>query len=128
MLVTSAGLGMLFVPLSLVALTRVRGEDSGVASSLLNTGQQVGGAIGLAALGTVTWTAGSNSDKHQVAQAAAAGHALPAKAGGTAPPAVLHQARAVGIPRGCPRAAGTAVGARIIRVPLSRVRRAALAV
>ncbi len=100
MLVTSAGLGMLFVPLSLVALTRVRGEDSGVASSLLNTGQQVGGAIGLAVLGTVTWTAVSNSVKHQVSQAAAAaaraGHPLPAvKAGGTTPPAVLHQALAV---------------------------------
>ena len=56
MLVTSVGLGMLFVPLSIVALNRVGGEDSGLASSLLNTGQQVGGAIGLAALGTVTWT------------------------------------------------------------------------
>jgi len=54
MLVTSAGFGMLFVPLSLVARTRVRGEDSGIASSLLNTGQLVGQAIGVAALGTVT--------------------------------------------------------------------------
>jgi EmrB/QacA subfamily drug resistance transporter len=72
MLVTSAGFGMLFVPLALVALNRVRGEDSGVASSLLNTGQQVGGAIGLAALGTVTWTVVSNNIKHQAAQAAAA--------------------------------------------------------
>ena len=76
MLVTSIGLGMMFVPLSIVALNRVGGEDAGVASSLLNTGQQVGGAIGLAALGTVTWTAVSDSVKHQVAQAAAgaAGH------------------------------------------------------
>ena len=79
MLVTSIGLGMLFVPLSLVALNRVRGEDSGVASSLLNTGQQVGGAIGLAALGTVTWTAVANNVKHQAAVAAGhAGQALPA--------------------------------------------------
>ena len=69
MLVTSIGLGMLFVPISLVALTKVRAEDSGIASSLLNTGQQVGGAIGLAALGTVTWTAVSNSIKHQAAAA-----------------------------------------------------------
>jgi hypothetical protein len=71
MLVTSAGFGILFVPLSLVALNRVCTQDSGVASSLLNTGQQVGGAIGLAALGTVTWTVGSNTIKHQAAQAAA---------------------------------------------------------
>ena len=60
-LVTAAGLGLLFVPLSLVALTRVRDQDAGLASSLLNTGQQVGGSIGLAVLGTVAWTAVANS-------------------------------------------------------------------
>ena len=70
-LLTATGLGLLFVPLSLVALTRVRDEDSGVASSLLNTGQQVGGAIGLAALGTVAWTAVANSARSQIAAAGA---------------------------------------------------------
>jgi hypothetical protein len=43
-------------PPSLVALNRVRDEDSGLASRLLNAGQQIGGVIGLAVLGTVTWT------------------------------------------------------------------------
>jgi hypothetical protein len=132
MLVTSAGLGMLFVPLSLVALARVRSEDSGVASSLLNTGQQVGGAIGLAALGTVTWTAVSNSVKHQVAQAAAAaahaGHPLPAaRPGGSVPAAVLHQALATGISRGFLVAAGIAVVALVVAVVMIRVRREDLA-
>ena len=47
MLVTGAGFGLLIVPLSLVALARVAEADSGVASSLLNTGQQLGGSIGL---------------------------------------------------------------------------------
>jgi hypothetical protein len=56
MLVTSFGLGLLFVPLSLVALHGVAEQDAGVAASLLNTGQQVGGAIGLAALGTIAWS------------------------------------------------------------------------
>ncbi len=55
-LVIGAGLGLLFVPLSLVALSGVAEADSGVASSLLNTGRQVGGSIGLAVLGTVAWT------------------------------------------------------------------------
>ncbi|HEV2242077.1 MAG TPA: MFS transporter [Streptosporangiaceae bacterium] len=132
MLVTSAGLGLLFVPISMVALTRVRAEDSGVASSLLNTGQQVGGAIGLAALGTVTWTAVSNSVKHQVAQAAAAaahaGHPLPApKAGGSVPTGILHQALATGISRGFLVAAGIAVVALLISVAMIRVRREDLA-
>jgi len=132
MLVTSTGLGMLFVPLALVALTRVRPEDSGVASSLLNTGQQVGGAIGLAALGTVTWTAVSNSVKHQVAQAAAAaahaGHPLPAaRPGASVPAAVLHQALATGISRGFLVAAGIAVVALVVAVAMIRVRREDLA-
>src|SRR5229473_591984 len=58
MMVTAAGLGMLFMPLTLVALSKVQDRDAGLASSLLNTGQQVGGSIGLALLGTVAWTAG----------------------------------------------------------------------
>jgi EmrB/QacA subfamily drug resistance transporter len=132
MLVTSAGLGLLFVPISLIALTRVRGEDSGVASSLLNTGQQVGGAIGLAALGTVTWGAVSNSVKHQVSQAAAAaaaaGHPLPAtKPGGSVPAGILHQALATGISRGFLVAAGIAAVALLITVAMIRVRREDLA-
>ena len=61
MLVTSCGLGLVFVPLSLVALHNVAEQDSGVASSLLNTGQQVGGAIGLAVLGTVAWSTVANT-------------------------------------------------------------------
>src|SRR5579859_1944265 len=61
MLVTSFGLGLLFVPLSLVALHDVADQNAGVAASLLNTGQQVGGAIGLAALGTIAWTAVANN-------------------------------------------------------------------
>jgi EmrB/QacA subfamily drug resistance transporter len=133
MLVTSTGLGMLFVPLSLVALNKVRNEDSGIASSLLNTGQQVGGAIGLAALGTVTWTAVSNSVKHQVTQAAlAAGggaglHLPAAKAGGAPPAPILHQALAVGISRGFLVAAGIVVLALVVVLVTIRVRREDLA-
>jgi EmrB/QacA subfamily drug resistance transporter len=71
-LVTGAGLGLLFVPLPLLALTRVRDADSGVASSLLNTGQQLGGSIGLAVLGTVAWTVVANSVRSASAAAARA--------------------------------------------------------
>jgi EmrB/QacA subfamily drug resistance transporter len=133
MLVTSTGLGLLFVPLSLVALNKVRNEDSGVASSLLNTGQQVGGAIGLAALGTVTWTAVSNSVKHQVAQAAAAAgggaglHLPAAKAGAPVPAPILHQALAVGIARGFLVAAGIVVLALVVVLVTIRLRREDLA-
>ena len=132
MLVTSTGLGMLFVPISLVALSKVRSEDSGVASSLLNTGQQVGGAIGLAALGTVTWTSVSDNVKHQLAQAAAAaggsaGQHLPASKGFTVPPTVLHQALAVGISRGFLVAAGISVIALVVVLVSITLRREDLA-
>ena len=60
MMLTAAGIGLIFVPLSLVSLTKVANDDAGVASSLLNTGQQVGGALGLAVLGTVAWSAVAN--------------------------------------------------------------------
>jgi EmrB/QacA subfamily drug resistance transporter len=128
MLVTSAGLGMLFVPLSLVALNRVRGEDAGVASSLLNTGQQVGGAIGLSVLGTVTWTAVAGNVKQQFSQAAAAaaqaGHSLPAPRPGATPPAVvLNHALTVGISRGFLVAAGVALLALVITIATIRIRR-----
>jgi MFS transporter len=71
-LVSSFGLGLVFVPLALVALHNVAEQDSGVASSLLDTAQQVGGAIGLALLGTVAWTTVADSVRSQVAHAAAA--------------------------------------------------------
>ncbi len=51
--VLAVGLGLTFVPLTLTAVAGVREEDSGAGSAILNTAQQIGGAIGLAALTTV---------------------------------------------------------------------------
>ena len=131
MLVTAAGLGLLFVPLSLVVLTRVRDQDSGLASSLLNTGQQVGGAIGLAALGTVAWTTVADSIRSQVATAAAAasrsGHHALAKPGSPLPASIYHNALAAGITRGFLAASGIALAAFVIAAIAIRVRREDLA-
>ncbi len=61
--------------------------DSGVASSLLNAGRQVGGSIGLAVLGSVAWTvvadhartaAGSRAASSPAAWRTAYQHALAA--------------------------------------------------
>jgi EmrB/QacA subfamily drug resistance transporter len=49
----SIGMGLTFVPLTLTAVHHVRAEDSGIGSGVLNTMQQVGGALGLATLSTV---------------------------------------------------------------------------
>ncbi|MGL5810240.1 MAG: DHA2 family efflux MFS transporter permease subunit [Nocardioides sp.] len=51
--VMSLGMGFVFVPLTLTAVHGVSSEDSGIGSGVLNTMQQVGGALGLATLATV---------------------------------------------------------------------------
>jgi EmrB/QacA subfamily drug resistance transporter len=128
-LVSSFGLGLVFVPLSLVALHKVAERDSGVASSLLNAGQQVGGAIGLALLGTVAWTSVADSVRTQLAHAAAAAQAgRPLPKPGTPPPAsVYHHALADGFSRGFLVAAGIALLALLIAIATIRVRRQDLA-
>src|SRR6202012_800654 len=67
MMLVGLGMGLTFVPLSLVALAKVPNKDSGVAASLLNTGQQIGGSIGLAILGTVAWSAVASNTKSAIA-------------------------------------------------------------
>ena len=52
-LVVAVGLGFAFVPVTIAATTGVPAEESGLASGLINTAQQVGGALGLAILATV---------------------------------------------------------------------------
>lgn len=52
-IVMSIGLGMVFVPISTVALHGVAPHDAGVASAVLNATQQVGGALGTALLNTL---------------------------------------------------------------------------
>jgi EmrB/QacA subfamily drug resistance transporter len=51
--VLAVGMGLTFVPMTLTAVSGVAQEDSGVASAVLNTMQQIGGALGLATLSTV---------------------------------------------------------------------------
>jgi EmrB/QacA subfamily drug resistance transporter len=49
----SVGMGVAFVPITLLATGGVRGDDAGLASGLFNTAQQVGGSLGLAILSTL---------------------------------------------------------------------------
>jgi predicted MFS family arabinose efflux permease len=55
-LILAVGLGLSFVPITISATTGVAPEDSGLASGLLNTTQQVGGSLGLAILSTISTT------------------------------------------------------------------------
>jgi MFS family permease len=55
-LLSGVGLALSFVPMSIGGLTGVRQSDAGVASGLINTTQQIGGAIGVAVATTVATT------------------------------------------------------------------------
>jgi EmrB/QacA subfamily drug resistance transporter len=57
MLLFGLGAGLVFLPLTLTILSGVRREDSGAASGMLQTTQQVGGALGMAVLVSVFGTA-----------------------------------------------------------------------
>ncbi len=130
MLVTALGMGFLFVPISLVALSKVGNHDAGVASSLVNTGQQVAGSIGLAVLGTVAWSAVANNLRSQTAAArSAAGHLPAGRGAGSAAlqKAMADHALALGFSRGLLASAGIALLALVITVLAIRVRREDLA-
>jgi EmrB/QacA subfamily drug resistance transporter len=68
MIVLSTGMAMVFVPLTVVAVTKVTDTDTGLASALLNVGQQVGGSIGLAVLTTAFASASKSEGHSQVAK------------------------------------------------------------
>jgi EmrB/QacA subfamily drug resistance transporter len=55
-IISGLGLALAFVPMSIGALTGVRPADAGIASGLINTTQQIGGAIGVAIATTVATT------------------------------------------------------------------------
>ena len=55
-LIIAAGLGFSFVPISIAALAGVQSSEAGLASGLFNTSQQIGGALGIAALSTIATT------------------------------------------------------------------------
>jgi EmrB/QacA subfamily drug resistance transporter len=63
-----AGLGFAFVPVTIASLTGVERADAGVASGLVNTARQIGGAIGLATVSTIAASASSSyAHSHGVA-------------------------------------------------------------
>jgi EmrB/QacA subfamily drug resistance transporter len=71
-LLLGIGIGFAFVPISIAALAGVQPAEAGLASGLINTSQQIGGALGIAALSTI-----------------ATSHASDKLAQGVAPPSAL---------------------------------------
>jgi EmrB/QacA subfamily drug resistance transporter len=55
-LIVGVGMGFSFIPVTIAALAGIQGPEAGLASGLINTSQQIGGALGLALLTTVATT------------------------------------------------------------------------
>jgi EmrB/QacA subfamily drug resistance transporter len=120
MMLTGLGMGLTFVPLSLVSLAGVGNDDAGIAASLLNVGQQVGGSIGLAILGTVAWSAVASNLRS--ASATAGSHLSQA-----AQTAMSNHALAYGFGRGYLVSAGIALLALVVSLVFIRVKKSDLA-
>jgi EmrB/QacA subfamily drug resistance transporter len=58
--IASVGMGLVFVPITLIATSGIPLDDAGLASGLFNTSQQIGGAVGLAVLSTLATTRTTN--------------------------------------------------------------------
>jgi EmrB/QacA subfamily drug resistance transporter len=71
-----AGMGLSFVPVTIASLTGVERSDAGVASGLINTSRQIGGAIGIAAISAVAATSTSHYVDAHAAVTATSGIAL----------------------------------------------------
>jgi predicted MFS family arabinose efflux permease len=122
LIVFAAAAGLIFVPLTMTLVAGIADEHSGVASSMFNAGQQVGGAIGLALIGSVAWTAVNSDVRHSLGRLAAAhdpgGHAV----GAPRNPIYLH-ALSGGVTTALTMGAGATVLALAVTIALIRVRR-----
>jgi len=75
-LLSGIGLALAFVPMTIAALVGVKDADAGIASGLINTSQQIGGAIGLAAATTIATTFTSRYVDSHTGVSASSGAAL----------------------------------------------------
>jgi EmrB/QacA subfamily drug resistance transporter len=75
-ILSGLGLALAFVPISIGALTGVTQADAGIASGLINTSQQIGGAIGVAVATTVATTFTSRYVDSHAGTSAFSGSAL----------------------------------------------------
>jgi len=77
-LMVGVGMAFSFIPMSIAALAGVAPDQAGLASGLINTAQQIGGALGVAIASTVAFTHTNTllASHHSPAQAATSGFAL----------------------------------------------------
>lgn len=113
LLVFAGTAGLIFVPLTMTLVAGISDEHAGIASSMFNAGQQIGGAVGLAVIGTVSWTITSNHIRH-------AGISGPAAAPGTP---IYSHALTAGVHAALTIGAAATVVALLVTLVTIRVRR-----
>ncbi|HTU14964.1 MAG TPA: MFS transporter [Solirubrobacterales bacterium] len=69
--IAGVGLGLAFVPVTIAAMSGTIPEEAGLASGLINTSQQIGGALGLAILASIANSSTSDAFKTGATEAAA---------------------------------------------------------
>ncbi|MFF8606283.1 MFS transporter [Streptomyces sp. NPDC015346] len=124
-LVFGLGMGLMFVSLTLMALSNVETRESGAASGLLNATQQVGGSLGLSILVTVFGTASrGEADKQVPAFLSQAGPAEKAQFAqtGQLPPPWSDQVLTSGVSAGFVTAAAFAIVGAVIALFAIQVR------
>jgi hypothetical protein len=82
MLLAAVGLGFSFVPQTIAAVSGVAEHEAGLASGLINTSQQVGGALGLAVLSTVAFNSAGSAQTTDRAAALVSGYTTAFTVGG----------------------------------------------
>jgi predicted MFS family arabinose efflux permease len=121
LLLLGTGLGLVFTPMSLVILNKVKPDDTGAASSGVNVGQQVGSSIGLAVLGTVAWSAVASSARSQATAAAKAGVHVSSAEAAALRTQIYHHALATGFARSYLVSAGILALIAVIALFMMRV-------
>jgi Major Facilitator Superfamily len=125
LIVFAAAAGLIFVPLTMTLVAGIADEHSGVASSMFNAGQQVGGAVGLAVIGSVAWTVVNRHVRDSLSYAAA-GHNLAGSAAAGPGSPVYDHALSSGVTTALTMGAAATVLALIVTLIAIRVRRADL--
>ena len=74
-LLIALGLGLAFIPITILSVTGVTAREYGLASGLVNTSQQIGGALGLAVLATIATSRTNHllASRHPINQALTVG-------------------------------------------------------
>jgi hypothetical protein len=125
LLVFAATAGLIFVPLTMALVAGISDEHAGIASSMFNAGQQVGGAVGLAVIGSVAWTIVNNHVRHSLAGVPAGPAGVPARHAavlGTGSPIYAH-ALTSGVTAALTIGAAATVLALVVTLVAIRLRR-----